>query len=140
MQTTVAQQLQFIKQLMKELNDFVEEVESRPNSKGENTLDLETAEDYKIRYKALNDIASTLAAVRFTESPISDKTVSYELMFGFMKWFIHESRKNLKYDDNVNAVEYASNLMSKLCAVPAFGESVMENEFKKFLESLKETV
>lgn len=38
----------------------------------------------------------------------------------FAKWFVHSRRKKFKYQDNVNATEFASNLMTELCYIEPF--------------------
>lgn len=52
----------------------------------------------------------------------------------FAKWFVHSRRKNLKYEDKLNAVSFASNLMVELCANHPFEEHRLIAEFKEAKE------
>lgn len=60
--------------------------------------------------------------------------VPKEIMFEFMTWFVHNQRKTLKYSDNINAADFASNLMVILCAKPAFEKSKISQLFDEFMK------
>lgn len=56
-------------------------------------------------------------------------------MIEFAKWFIHTRRKPIRMADNVNAVFFASDLMSELCHIEPFTNEhklmTEYNEYKK---------
>lgn len=54
----------------------------------------------------------------------------------FALWFIHSRRKEIKHGDNMNAVHFASNLMTELCHIEPFSkEHVLMKEYKKYKEN-----
>lgn len=54
----------------------------------------------------------------------------------FAIWLVHSRRLNMKYADNINAVDFASNLMSELCHIEPFSfEHKLITEYKKYKES-----
>lgn len=55
-------------------------------------------------------------------------------MINFAKWFVHSRRKSLVYNDQVNAVDFASNLMVELCENRAFAtEHPLITEFNSYV-------
>ncbi len=50
----------------------------------------------------------------------------------FAKWLIHSRRKKFNYQEQINAHDFASNLMSELCHIEAFTtEHKLLTEYKK---------
>lgn len=59
-------------------------------------------------------------------------TLEQKKLLEFAKWFVHSRRIALKYQDNINAIDFASSLMSELCAIPVFQEHKLLMEYDEY--------